>query len=532
MSKLPLDLSKFKKVKTDDKTSTLQHKDGHKLIIAHGKLSQKLRQQLDKLPMAEGGEVPKADRGWTHQDKKDFEKGATSADLSVNDAAKNIKKAFGYAGGGVSGEAPAPLEVEPIEQAPLEVEAVDPNLPENRAPASAPQKASPQLPVQVAPQQPAKTLDQHKQETLQNLTNEDMAWHNDLVNGHIKPETYHDLFEKKSTLGKIGTLFGLMMSGAGSGLSGQPNAVLGMMNNEIQNDLEAQKQSKFNAQNFLRLNQQNARNQADIRSLNVDSDIKANALANMQMNRAAYHKMVLESQKYPLGSPQRDAAERTLAILAQAVQGDNYAIADRAASASAFSKMAFPSNPGQSSESQFQQTTNGMRMVGAESRAKDMEEKHFPGLSGQASIPLSGEDRSAINSGIEFDQKMHRFIDWTKEHSGSLNPEDINAGKALAAELQGAYRQATHGGVYKEGEQNFISKLIDQDPTKFFNNIRVVPQLEALASEHKSRMNQLVKSKGFPGYQGAGGGTQAPQYKTVNGVKYMRGPNGQAIPVK
>ena len=44
MSKMPLDLSKFKKIKSDDQTSTLQHPDGHQIIIAHVKLSNKLKQ--------------------------------------------------------------------------------------------------------------------------------------------------------------------------------------------------------------------------------------------------------------------------------------------------------------------------------------------------------------------------------------------------------------------------------------------------------------------------------------------------------
>lgn len=70
---------------------------------------------------------------------------------------------------------------------------------------------------------------------------EKKALGNDISTGKITPKTYHDLYESKSTLGKIGTLFGLMLSGAGSGLTHQPNAVLGMMNDTINRDLDAQK---------------------------------------------------------------------------------------------------------------------------------------------------------------------------------------------------------------------------------------------------------------------------------------------------
>ncbi len=52
-----LDLNKFKKISSDDKSTTLQHDHGHCLKIAHAALTPKLRAQLHELPMAEGGKV-------------------------------------------------------------------------------------------------------------------------------------------------------------------------------------------------------------------------------------------------------------------------------------------------------------------------------------------------------------------------------------------------------------------------------------------------------------------------------------------
>ena len=54
MKKLPLDLSKFRKVSSDGKTSTFKHRDGHEIKIAHSKLSGEMRAQLDKLPISNG----------------------------------------------------------------------------------------------------------------------------------------------------------------------------------------------------------------------------------------------------------------------------------------------------------------------------------------------------------------------------------------------------------------------------------------------------------------------------------------------
>lgn len=49
MSKINLDLAKFKHVKTDKGMTTLRHKDGHELTISHNSLSPEFRKQLEAL---------------------------------------------------------------------------------------------------------------------------------------------------------------------------------------------------------------------------------------------------------------------------------------------------------------------------------------------------------------------------------------------------------------------------------------------------------------------------------------------------
>lgn len=511
-----LDFKNFKKVKEDQKSAYLKHPKGHEIKIAKSGLSPSLREQLAKLPMpkkmAEGG-----DPGDDTQD--------TEA-LAAAD----------------------PQPAAPVDRSPAG--ALDPQSP-------APATDSPDFVGPPSPDPGPSAIQDHSQDvvgapgaspvqdTAQQLKAEDVAWHNDLQNGHITPETYSDLFAKKDTLGKIGTLFGLMVSGAGSGMSHQPNAVLEMMNKQIKNDLDAQVQSKTNAENYIKLNQQqqfqNAQieqmqktgqlTEAQARAATTDSNLKSYALSQMQMNRAALHKLTTDVSKLPPGSPQRQQAESSLALMYNAVNNENFSIADRAAGASMLTK--FGTGNGSDPEQQFQQNDRALKMSGNEPIAKDMESKHFPGIKGQSSLPLSDDDRTQINSGITFQKQLQRFQDWTKTHSGDLSPSDKNEGQALAAGLQGAYRQATHGGVYKSGEQDFISNIIDSDPTKFFNKIRVMPQLAAVQKDAAAQLDQLAKSKGFSGYSGVqSSGSSSPQYKTVNGVTYMRGPKGEAIKVK
>ncbi len=104
MSKVKLDLSKFKHVSSDHKTTKLRHQDGHFLVLAHGKLDKGYQDQLQAL--AEGGKVPVPE---TRQpDNKDraraMMKGAQSGGPSMSQGIENVKKelksVFGYAEGG------------------------------------------------------------------------------------------------------------------------------------------------------------------------------------------------------------------------------------------------------------------------------------------------------------------------------------------------------------------------------------------------------------------------------------------------
>lgn len=96
----------------------------------------------------------------------------------------------------------------------------------------------------------------------------------DMAQGHIKPKTMQDLYAERDTPGKIGMLFGLLVAGMGSGLTGQPNAVLEMMNKQISNDLEAQKTTNSNAQNWYKLNLEHQLQKAQIPGVQAETEVK------------------------------------------------------------------------------------------------------------------------------------------------------------------------------------------------------------------------------------------------------------------
>jgi hypothetical protein len=234
----------------------------------------------------------------------------------------------------------SPASVDDQQTSPDQAAPVENNTPDQIA--SAPDQASSdQTPDQSqAPQtsallQPVSTADELKQEHAKTVA--------DLTNGHIKPETPQSLFAKKDTLGKIGTIFGLLVGGIGSGITGQPNAMLEMMNKQISNDLETQQQSAGNAQNLLKINQADMMNKSQIpinaanaKLIQADANNKAYNLTRMQMNSFALHNLTQQANKYPPGTPERQKADQAIGLLADQVQSENYNLADRA---EAYSKM-------------------------------------------------------------------------------------------------------------------------------------------------------------------------------------------------
>lgn len=63
MSNIKLDLSKFKHIKSDDHTTTLQHKDGHILTLAHSKLAKDNQDQLKAMVQPKNPERARYDEG-------------------------------------------------------------------------------------------------------------------------------------------------------------------------------------------------------------------------------------------------------------------------------------------------------------------------------------------------------------------------------------------------------------------------------------------------------------------------------------
>lgn len=455
-----LDLSKFKKTGSDKDCTTLRHKDGHEIKIAHHKLSAKMRGDLEKLPGDEpqkfsgGGPVQGPcmnenckSYGHVHPNCKcygGFAKGGMAKSYcadgkphmngcqyfvnggeaepqdQVDQAQSQQVSQQPAPGGGVTIiNNPSPMtqvpQIGPQAQAapnhapvasknwedryaqdmsqkptlapqsnapmpgigaPLEQSAAQ-GIAQEQPPQEAPKQekeapmlsgeeslntepdkfASQQIPPNGGPPVAGTTMQEKQEPTFESdpagyLLGDDAAWNHDLRNGHIPPKTIQSLFHDKSTLGKIGTIFGLLVSGAGSGMAHQSNALLDQMNKEVQNDFEAQKASKNNAHGMLSLLQQHNYQEAHMKQMGQQGKLTESEVKNkdaqtdllmqssflMKQNRNVVQALADTVNKLPPGSPDRVKAEQTLAAVSDAVDAKNFTIAQKAAAQMALLK--------------------------------------------------------------------------------------------------------------------------------------------------------------------------------------------------
>lgn len=402
---------------------------------------------------------------------------------------------------------------------------------------NAPDQAQPQVPQQTPDQTqrapsssedtqmpPAEVFQKYKADHMQQMLNESSQFNSELNSGQVTPQHYFHLFGRDDTLGKIGTAFGLMLSGIGSGLTHQPNAALQIMQNEINNDLNAQQKSVENKQNFLKINQQGLLNQTQEAQMSQETKVKAWNLAKMQMNMAALHSLVQHAQTLPPGSPQRQQADQQLAMLNQGVQNENFNIADRAATAAALGTYL---GGGQGRNTKLMKS--GLLGPEAKEVGEDVESKTIPGV-GEGTLPVPQHVRDQVQAMKTLSDKASDLMQYSGKNFATLSPAKRAVAQQKASEMVNFYNNSIQGGVLTEGRLGWLDDQIKKNPTGIVTQLMGNQQrLNEIKQSNDHRMNLMLQQYGVPVKKESQGSGQT---KVVNGVTYKRGPNGEAIKVK
>lgn len=546
-----LDFSKFKKISDHDTHTIFRNDQGHELKVAKKGLNPKLRKQMDAIKMAGGGVAPAALQSNDNYQDDSVNTGVPGININVNpqnmtpapssDQSPESREDYSSITGGKSGfdktmesvvgdhpwmagpqmgpngerqgalsgylpqdgqqAAPAEMPTTDAGQVatngnPLDAVAPPPGTPD--AATAQPQGGQPQ-PAAAQP----KTFDQHKDEIKNQMVQEDQHMQHDLDNGHITPKTYHDLFAKKDTLGKIGTIFGMMLSGMGSGLTGQPNMLLQMMNKEIDNDLESQKSNQTAGIENKRVAQQGLYNQAQIKHLGAETQIQQAAYKNMMMNRAAVHSLAQAVNQYPVGSPQRIKAEQTLAGIAGAVNMENANIADVSAANMARMRMLTGMDMGgggQQSGSLDAQVGDRLKMLRVmdPQRAAELEKRYVPGV-GVSNVEVPQKVREDLVSKQSLLDAGKNLLDYSKTHSNIVpGTPEYNYGVAKSMAFQQKVREGLLGTVFRESEKPLLEKFVGENPAGAFKRFSTDPKLRAILDTTELSLNTLKKTAGLP----------------------------------
>jgi hypothetical protein len=554
-----LDLSKLKKVSSDRNTTIFSHDDGHQVKIAHSGLSSKFREALDKIPLhkAQGGPIQKFPDGGSVQstdNDTDTSTGTDQPPVVVNVGTQGqqpqvqqpapqppqaAQQPMPQQGGSINNNG---MDITPVNPGDADEQPQSPQ-PDQSAGGSQSDDSSPQAPDGTQPpvgapnqrpltEQQAEDQQGYKPPVSQELQQEADAWNQDLHNGHISPDTYGSMFAKSDTLGKIGMIFGLAAGAPSLLLHGR---LFQMYQNAIDNDLKAQQQSKENAQNYLRLNQQDLMNKANVRATNVETDTKSLALAHMQMNWAALHKITQIANGMPDNSMTQAQAQQILPMLAQATANSNYSIADNAQAQLGYRQMLMGDSAGAEPEQQFQKLQRARQLMGgpAADMSKFDTERHIPNIPGQASQPIPQENRDRLTAMNQLDAKGKDLLNFVEQHKGTLNPQTRAVAQQKIEEMKNFYNDSIKGGALTQGRLGWYDEQFAKNPTDILPQIMgSTAKLKEMVNSNANRRDIELKALGFPiKQQSQQGGSGEIRYDS-QGNAWKLGPSGKPVKVQ
>ena len=249
-----LNFTGWQKVGEDKKTTTLKHKKGHMITLAHSKLPKIQQEALKRLKLADGGQVsPPIDPA------------------KAQSAQDSMRQAFKFADGGdvpaADPKAPVTVNVNPpamsqpvqsaqpvpvaVPQAPPQPNVLLPNGSMNAPTTAQTAQGAAKLGAQVQAAQSAASVPQLQQaisgtanlnqDAVNNIN--ELKSHTDALADYSKnnPLKENAYLENMGAGGKMKTAIGLILSGGGAGVNGQPNMAYDFLNKQIDRNIQAQK---------------------------------------------------------------------------------------------------------------------------------------------------------------------------------------------------------------------------------------------------------------------------------------------------
>lgn len=312
----------------------------------------------------------------------------------------------------------------------------------------------------------------------------------------VDPNRY---FKNQGTGAKIASALGMIFSGIGSARTGQPNYAIEAINNAVNRDIEAQRQDQSKTMNLWKMNREATQDetQANLATQNqLLNSVKAKAL----QYEAQYAGPIARAKIAPMLAQidqQMALNNRNRALLSASNSGGQSQIDPE--------KLVPMLVPQEHQKQALTEISQAKAAVGNENSIKDAFMQ-----AAKDTRPATGRSMTSVLNTVP-----------------GYTPPSIKALNLL-------YDPLIHDN---EGRINELEqKHVQANSPQWGDSDDTVQKKWQAIQDFINHKKQAVTANAFginpARFSSTAGNGPAPQIKTVNGIKYMRGPNGQAIPVK
>lgn len=266
----------FSKIHSDEHKTVLKHKDGHEVHVAHRSLDEKMKKQLDALPHYDmGGDVSEQPQDFSNIPMneplpEELPEQATPAPTALPE--------------NVQITSPTPQAASPIPQIDMAAPILKAQGEQERGirhEAAAIGEQGKKEALQSGMQaQRLEALATDYRDKVSGLEKERQDFMQDIKNNHIDPNRF---VKNLSTSGQVATAIGLMLGGMGSGLTGQANPALKVLQDNIDRDVQAQVNDQKKQEGLLHATMQQFGNQHDATAMTrvLITDMYADKIARI-----------------------------------------------------------------------------------------------------------------------------------------------------------------------------------------------------------------------------------------------------------
>lgn len=308
-------------------------------------------------------------------------------------------------------------------------------------------------------------------------------------NGEIDPNHYVNNMGLGS---KITSSIGMLLSGLGSGLSGQPNLAMQKLNQSIANDIDAQKNEQSKKMNLWKMNREM-----------LGNDTQADLATQNQLLNVAKAK-IASAQAGALGPMAQQNAAQALLGLNQQQATNNWMR----------SRIDGSGSPG--TEQQHIGELQVMQQVRPD-LYKDMEGKYIPGM-GTTRVAVTAEDKKALGAYDEIQKAVNDAKAFQTTQVGPLGTLPFTANNDIANSKKNAIALGLNklNGLSRLNEIEYNNFMNSVNNIGSFNSGRANAQLDELSNQIQRKKQSEMQALGVMPFKKASSNQQAVAWAKAN----------------